>query len=787
MTPPPACPARSGERPSRQAHFVVEAGPAEALGLAHESTIRAAFAQSIVNGLADSPRRLSCRYLYDAEGSAIFDGITEQPEYYLTRCEAEILGAHAAELCELTLSPTLVELGSGSSIKTRHLLDAWTARISRPRYVPIDICRSVVEQSCSELASEYPTLEVHGIAAPYEQAFGELARFSPLTLLFLGSSIGNLDGAELEDFLARLAANLSPGDSFLLGIDLVKDVRTIEAAYNDAAGLSTAFTLNLFARMNRELGTDLDLANIEHVAYFDASRERIEIYARFSRAAWVELPALGRSFRIAPGEMIRTEISRKFHVSDVQATAARHGFRMLRAFTDRAQNFAILLMRLEPRRAAATAALAAERLLRATRERTLELIAPLPDTDLARQHSPLMSPIVWDLGHIASYEEEWIERGLENRSGSAAAARPGKASGTARRRTLYDPIAHPRATRQLLPLPDRGEAVAYLSATRENTLQKLRAEHSCGYLHAMIAQHEAQHSETILQTIQLIADLAYEPPRRSEPRDAVTLIDGEEAIVPEGPFVMGSDDRAVAYDNERPAHIVDLPRFRIDVAPVTNGDFLGFIEDGGYRRRELWSDEGWHWLEGARASHPAHWVRTRDDRLEQNVFGRVVELPLRQPVMHVCWYEAQAYARWVGKRLPTEAEWEKAAAWDLERGIARTYPWGERAPSQDLANLDQQSFAPAVIGAYPGGQSYFGCHQMLGDVWEWTASDFAPYPGFEAFPYPEYSAVHFGRGYKVLRGGSWATQPIAVRNTFRNWDLPERRQIFAGFRCAADA
>jgi iron(II)-dependent oxidoreductase len=156
-------------------------------------------------------------------------------------------------------------------------------------------------------------------------------------------------------------------------------------------------------------------------------------------------------------------------------------------------------------------------------------------------------------------------------------------------------------------------------------------------------------------------------------------------------------------------------------------------------------------------------------------------------VIHVSWYEADAYARWAGKRLPTEFEWEKAAACDLERGVARLYPWGSHAPTPERANLDQRTFGPAQIGAYPEGRSFFGCEQMLGDVWEWTSSDFLPYPGFRAFPYPEYSEVHFHRGHKVLRGGSWATRPVAVRNTFRNWDFPQRRQIFAGFRCAADA
>jgi iron(II)-dependent oxidoreductase len=156
-------------------------------------------------------------------------------------------------------------------------------------------------------------------------------------------------------------------------------------------------------------------------------------------------------------------------------------------------------------------------------------------------------------------------------------------------------------------------------------------------------------------------------------------------------------------------------------------------------------------------------------------------------VQHVCWYEADAYARWSGKRLPTEAEWEKAASWDAPAGRKRRYPWGDESPDHDRANLGQRRFGPDPVGSHPRGVSAYGCHQMLGDVWEWTASDFEPYPGFVSFPYREYSEVFFGPEYKVLRGGSWATHPRAVRSTFRNWDYPIRRQIFAGFRCARDA
>ena len=202
-----------------------------------------------------------------------------------------------------------------------------------------------------------------------------------------------------------------------------------------------------------------------------------------------------------------------------------------------------------------------------------------------------------------------------------------------------------------------------------------------------------------------------------------------------------------------------MPRFRDRSRPITNGSSsaswttvaTGVATCGRPRAGAGPLDSG--------VAHPAQWRAGADGTWCERAFGRLIPLALDQPVIHVCWCEADAYARWAGKRLPTEAEWEKAAAWDLERGTARRHPWGDAPPTPERANLDQRAFSPAAVGAYPRGVSYFGCQQMLGDVWEWTASDFAAYPGFVAFPYPEYSEVHFGRGYKVLRGGSWATQP----------------------------
>jgi iron(II)-dependent oxidoreductase len=304
-----------------------------------------------------------------------------------------------------------------------------------------------------------------------------------------------------------------------------------------------------------------------------------------------------------------------------------------------------------------------------------------------------------------------------------------------------------------------------------------------GFVYGMVIQHEHQHDETMLATLQLMEEDAYRPATPAPP--AGSPITAPEVHVAGGPFPMGGGD-GWAYDNERPAHMVDVPAFWIDTAPVTNGQFLEFMEDGGYRDARRWGPEGWAWRDAEGIEHPQFWRREGPGSWSRVRFGWQEEVPPDEPVQHVCWHEADAYARWAGKRLPTEAEWEKAASWGPD-GVKRPFPWGDAPPGPEHANLGQSQFGPAPVGAYPAGNSAWGAHQLVGDVWEWTSSAFEPYPGFSSFPYREYSEVFFGSGYKVLRGGSWATHPLAVRTTFRNWDLPHRRQIFAGFRCARDA
>lgn len=420
------------------------------------------------------------------------------------------------------------------------------------------------------------------------------------------------------------------------------------------------------------------------------------------------------------------------------------------------------------------------------RARTLLLLAPLTDEELRAQHDPLMSPMLWDLGHIAHFEELWLTRNLEGPI--EFVEMPG----------LFNPFEHPRSERGSLRLPGIARCREILDDIRRRVLDRLAAAEfdssnallADGYVYHMVLQHEYQHNETILQTLQLKQGRPYSPAVRFEvpPEGASSrpqALPGEMIRFPGGVVPIGTDDRSEAYDNERSRHLVELARYWIDRNPVTNGDFIGFIARGGYSTRDYWSEAGWEWVTQSGASAPKYWSLV-DGRWTTRWMDRSGPVDSAHPVCHVSYHEADAFARFAGKRLPTEFEWEAAASWDPASGSKWAYPWGDQPATKELANVDQLAFGTAPVGSYTQNVSPVGCYGMIGDVWEWTSSDLRPYPGFESFPYPEYSEAFFGNEYKVLRGGSWATRPGATRNTFRNWDYPIRRQIFSGFRCARD-
>jgi gamma-glutamyl hercynylcysteine S-oxide synthase len=354
------------------------------------------------------------------------------------------------------------------------------------------------------------------------------------------------------------------------------------------------------------------------------------------------------------------------------------------------------------------------------RQRTDNLLEPLSDEQLTLQISPLQSPLVWDLAHIGHFEELWLLRRVGGLSALSSDFDD-----------LYDSFAHARGERGRLPILPPQAARGYVKDVREAVLALLPDLAlddgdpllEQGFVVGMVVQHELQHAETMAQTLAL-AGL-----RGPAPQGPPVVSASGEVTVPGGPVTLGSTD-PWAYDNERPAHLAELPPFRIDCALVTNAEYAAFVDADGYRNRDVWSAQGWGWREAERADRPLLWD--------------LAALP-NAPVQHLSFHEAEAYARWAGKRLLTEPEWEKAAK--------------------------------TVAGEL---------EHMTGAVWQWTSSFFDGYPGFSAFPYAEYSEVFFGDEYRVLRGGSWLSDPLVVRPTFRNWDLPQRRQIFSGLRCARD-
>lgn len=405
------------------------------------------------------------------------------------------------------------------------------------------------------------------------------------------------------------------------------------------------------------------------------------------------------------------------------------------------------------------------------RVRTLDLFAPLSVDDLVRQPDPIMSPPLWDLGHIAAYEELWLLRNLDGRPALHPHLDP-----------VYDAFETPRARRADAPILPPAETRRFLDDVRAGALEVLDGADldggagplaAGGFAFEMVAEHEAQHCETVLQCMQMLRPGAYVPPGRRPlapaPRDGSA---GGWVDVPGGRFTMGTGPDGFAYDCERPAHAVELAPFRIARDPVTAGAHLAFMRDGGYARREFWTDEGWEWRCAEDVQAPLYWERDGQGGWLARSFERVVPVDEDAILCHVSAHEADAHAAWAGARLPTEAEWERAVA-------------GASADARH-ANLDQLAFGVSAAGSVPAPAAG-GPRHMLGDVWEWTSSSFAGYPGFRAFPYRQYSEVFFGARYRCLRGGSWATRPCAVRATFRNWDLPERRQVFAGLRLARDA
>jgi iron(II)-dependent oxidoreductase len=407
-------------------------------------------------------------------------------------------------------------------------------------------------------------------------------------------------------------------------------------------------------------------------------------------------------------------------------------------------------------------------LMRDARRRTFEIVRDLSDAQMRVPLLPIINPILWEMGHIAYFAEFWTLRNLHRRPPIISNAD-----------LLYDSAKIPHDDRWSLPLPDRSQTVAFMNAELANVLELLRKvpqPADAFYFHRLAVHHEDMHGEALIYTLQT---LGYAQPGLGGKREvsAAGPLLGD-AHIPAGEYDVGSrPDDGFVFDNEKWAQRVALGDYHIARAPVTNVEFAQFVADGGYRRAEFWSDEGWAWRKIADASHPVYWLPRSDGGWQLRHFDTMIDLAPNQPVAHVNWFEAQAYCAWSGRRLPSEAEWEVAAS-----GHDRLrYPWGNDPPDAARANLDCAACDFCDVAAFESGDSPFGCRQMIGNVWEWTATDFAPYPGFTPDPYKEYSAPWFGT-HKVLRGGAWSTRARLITNRWRNFYMPHRRDIITGFR-----
>jgi iron(II)-dependent oxidoreductase len=422
-------------------------------------------------------------------------------------------------------------------------------------------------------------------------------------------------------------------------------------------------------------------------------------------------------------------------------------------------------------------------LLLDARRRTLALIEDLSDEQLVGPELPIVNPLLWEIGHLAWFQEKWTLRHLRGEKPVWDAADG-----------LYDSARVAHDTRWSLPLPSRAATLAYMRRVLDRALERLEGHSPDApefYFYHLAAFHEDMHAEAFVYTRQTLAYLA-PPAHNSGPPEETSAPAGRaaaDAEVPGGRFLLGaSPDAPFVFDNEKWAHEVVVRPFAIARAKVTNGEFAAFVQDDGYCRPELWSDAGWKWREAVHAGHPVYWLRPSGADCHWRRYDRVVPLDPRLPVVHVNWYEADAYCRWAGRRLPTEAEWEMAASAEPAEGgrvlgpRKRLYPWGDEPPGPGRAHLDGAEPGCVPVDALPAGDSAFGCRQMIGNSWEWTADDFGPYPGFVADPYKEYSEPWFGGTHKALRGGAFATRARLVRNTYRNFFTPDRRDVLAGFR-----
>ena len=765
-------------------------------GLESQGTLEpdalAIFARDVREGLSSRPKSLPSRWLYEGAGSELFELITGLDEYYPTRAERAILVAHATEIVLLSGASTVVELGSGMSEKTKLLLDAFYEVELLEAFVALDTAEQTLQGSLGALAARYPKTIVSGVVADFNTDLLRLPESPARLLVFLGGTIGNFSSDERSRLLARFADLLDDGEHLLLGTDLVKDPARLIAAYDDPQGVTAAFEKNVLDVVNVNLGADFDLARFEYVARWDAQAELVDMGLRSLGAQDVAIPSLDLVAHFDDGEEIHTEISAKFHLTGVTRELTSAGFAVVGQWQDDAGDFALTLARKshvpvrltshseeerseEVVHAAPTPSLEGYRDVRAATE---ALAQRLSAEDQTVQSMPDVSPTKWHLGHVTWFFEQFAliphRPDYRARDDGYLYLFNSYYEGAGRR--------HARAERGLLSRPGVVEIKAYRQSVDESMEGLLVAGPSpdVSALVELGLHHEQQHQELLLMDIKHVLGVnplapSYSPDQ-SDAEQAHSASSLGWVAHPGGLVTIGADSPSNAqgamdftcgfvFDNESPRHPVWLQPFALADRLVTAGEWLKFIEDGGYEEFSLWLADGWAVNQTERREAPLYWTRGREGWEVFTLSGR---RPLRadEPVVHVSYYEADAFARWAGARLPTEAEWEAVASTAAPPNI------------QPVA-LHPRAARPARFPGEP--------RQLFGEAWQWTSSAYLPYPRFEPLKglVGEYNGK-FMVSQHVLRGSAVITPPGHARATYRNFFPPGARWPFTGVRLARD-
>jgi dimethylhistidine N-methyltransferase len=752
--------------------------------------VLAALVHDVREGLGSRPKSLPSRWLYEGAGSELFELITELSEYYPTRVERAILVEQAAEIVLLSGASTVIELGSGTSEKTKLLLDAFYGADRLDAFVALDAAEESLQGSVEELAMRYPRTAVSGEMTDFNVELFGLPPGPGRLLMFLGGTIGNLEPTERSRLLMRFADVLGDGEHLLLGTDLVKDPGRLVAAYDDARGVTAAFEKNVLDIINANLGADFDVQRFEYVARWNTQAEVVEMGLRSLGTQDVAIPSLGLSIHFDDGEEIRTEISAKFHPAGVTRELALAGFDVVRQWQDTAGDFAVTLARKGKGRMSVgrleetewsevvsngspTASLQGYSEIRAATE---ALADRLSAEDQTIQSMPDVSPTKWHLGHVTWFFEQFAL--IPHRPDY----RPMDDGYLYLFNSYYESVGrrHARGERGLLSRP----GVAEIKSYRETVDDAMRLFLEAGVSQEVSAlvelglHHEQQHQELILMDIKHVLGAhpfapSYSPVEfatlRAPSPQSLGWVTHSGGLVEIGADSPSNETGAMdftcgfVFDNESPRHRVWLEPFAIADRLVTAGEWLEFIEDGGYGRAELWLSDGWAINQAERRGAPLYWSRGRDGWEVFTLHGRQPLRPV-DPVVHVSYYEADAFARWAGARLPTEAEWEAVAA---------------GAPPPE--------FKPIALHPRPAGPARFKGEprQLFGEAWQWTSSAYLAYPRFEPLKgaVGEYNGK-FMVGQHVLRGSAAITPPGHARATYRNFFTPGARWPFTGVRLA---